>query len=338
MQHPLTARREAPPTGVIETLSAGYAAVNRQLWVLLLPVLLNVFLWLGPHVSYSSLVDPVLTDATDWTRQVALGPRRSFRSPDVAAQLDQTRQILISRTDDVNALSALTWGPIALPIVDSLPGGPNEPAFVNGWGDGLVLLGACLALGLLLGGWFYGGLALASTGHRGGPLAAGRSVPRAVLDVLGLVAVLLGASVLLGLPVLLLLGFTALVSPPIAVLGSMLLVAGALFATVHLFFAVDAIFVSNAGPLRAIQRSVGMVRRHLWPSVALIALTWLILAGMGRVWDVLASNLQSPYGVALGILGNAYVASGLIAAGMIFYTQRGEAQVGSRVVAAGRKN
>ena len=129
MQQPLAARRQAQPTGVIETLSAGYAAVNRQLWVLLLPVLLNVFLWLGPHVSYSSLVDPVLTDATDWTRQVALGPRRSFRSPDVAAQLDQTRQILISRTDDVNALSALTWGPIALPIVDSLPGGPNEPAF-----------------------------------------------------------------------------------------------------------------------------------------------------------------------------------------------------------------
>src|ERR1041384_7064582 len=49
VHHPLTARREAPPTGVIETLSAGYAAVNRQPWVLLLPVLLNLFLWLGPR-------------------------------------------------------------------------------------------------------------------------------------------------------------------------------------------------------------------------------------------------------------------------------------------------
>jgi hypothetical protein len=93
---------------------------------------------------------------------------------------------------------------------------------------------------------------------------------------------------------------------------------------VHLFFAVDAIFVSKAGPLSAIQRSVGVVRRHLRPSVALIVLTWLILAGMARVWDILASNLQSPYGVVLSILGNAYIASGLIAAGMIFYTQRTE--------------
>jgi hypothetical protein len=69
---------------------------------------------------------------------------------------------------------------------------------------------------------------------------------------------------------------------------------------------------------------VVLVRKHLWQSVALIVLTWLILAGMDRVWGYLASDLQSPYGIILGILGNAYVASGLIAAGMVFYTQRSE--------------
>jgi hypothetical protein len=321
----MMARREAPPTGVIETLSAGYSALNRQLWVLLLPIALNVFLWLGPHVSYSPLVDPVVTDATEWTRQVALGPRRAIRNADVLTQFEQSRQYVIAHSDDVNGLSALAWGPLALPNLVSLPGsGSDEVAFVNGWTDGLILLCACVGLGLLLGGWFYGGLALASTRAPGGPLAAGRGVPRAVLDVLGLVAVLIGAALLLGLPVLLLIGFSVLVSPPVAVLGAVLLCVGVLFAVVHLFFAVVAIFVSSAGPLAAIQRSVGLVRRHLWPSVALILLTWLILAGMGRVWEVLASNLQSPFGVVLGILGNAYVASGLIAASMIFYAQRSE--------------
>src|SRR5438270_4936064 len=144
MHHPLTARREASPSGVIETLSAGYTAVNRQPWVLLLPVLLNVFLWLGPHVSYAPLVDPAVTDATLWTRQVALGPRRVVRNPDVLSQLEQTRQQLIARTDDVNGLAALAWGPLALPSVQTLPGsGSDEPAFVTGWADGVVLLGAC---------------------------------------------------------------------------------------------------------------------------------------------------------------------------------------------------
>jgi hypothetical protein len=325
VHHPPTARREAPPTGVIETLSAGYAALNRQLWVLALPVLLNLFLWLGPHVSYSPLVGRIVNTASEWTRQVAFGPRRVVRDPAVIDQLDQSRQWLIAWSDDVNGLTALTWSPIAIPSVAALPAGNDDGlAFVTSWTDGVVLLGACLALGLLAGGWFYGGLAVASTRSRGGPVAAGRGVLKAVLAVLGLVVILSAGAVLLGLPVVLMIGFTAVVSPPVAVLGSLLLVVGLLFATVHLFFAVDAIFISHAGPLLAIQRSVVLVRKHLWHSVALIVLTWLILAGMDRVWGYLASDLQSPYGIILGILGNAYVASGLIAAGMVFYTQRSE--------------
>ncbi len=122
MHHPLTARREAPPTGVIETLSAGYAAVNRQPWVLVLPVLLNLFLWLGPHVSYSPLVGPVVTDATQWTRQIAIGPRRiSVRDPNVVSALNESGQWLIARSDDTNGLDALAWGPLALPSLDGLP-------------------------------------------------------------------------------------------------------------------------------------------------------------------------------------------------------------------------
>jgi hypothetical protein len=343
VQHPLTARRQAPPIGVIETLSAGYTAVNRQLWVLLLPILLDVFLWLGPHVSYSALVGPAVTHATEWTRQVALGPRRAPRSADALTNLDQTRQYLIARADEVNGLTALSWGPVALPTLSALPSSSEDLAFVTGWADGLALLGACIGLSLLLGAWFYGGLAGASArvhppstanqaapgalrasspAWRWGLLEAGRHTPRAIVRVLGLTVVLFGAGLLLGIPVVLLIGFTALVSPPVAALGGMLLGAAVLFASIHLFFAVDAIFVSHAGPLAAIQRSVVLVRQHLRASVGLILLTWLILAGMDRVWDVLASNLQSPFGVALGILGNAYIASGLIAAGMIFYTQR----------------
>jgi hypothetical protein len=310
---------------VIETLSAGYAAVNRQLWVLLLPVLLDVFLWLGPHVSYAPLVDPAVTRATEWARQVTLGPRRGPRAPaapGVANDLESARVWLIERTDEVNGLAALAWGPIALPALANVPNTSDELALVTGWPDGVTLLVACLGLSLLLGGWFYGGLAAASTGAGGGPLVAGRGTPRAVLDVLGLVAVLVATGLLLGVPVVLLIGFTALVAPPVAVLGGLLVLAGVLFAVVHLFFAVDAIFVSRAGPLAAIQRSVGLVRQHPRPSMGLIALSWLILAGMARVWDVLGNAVQSPYGVALGILGNAYIASGIIAAGMIFYTQR----------------
>ncbi|MBV9544431.1 MAG: hypothetical protein JOY61_08630 [Chloroflexi bacterium] len=323
MQTPATARRQAQPTGVIETLSAGYAAVNRQLWVLLLPILVDLLLWLGPHVSLSPLVDPAVSRATEVTRQVAVGPRRGARNLELASTLDQSRLWLIGHADDVNALGLLVAGPVALPNAGIVPAS-GDMTFVTRWPQAAAIVIGGVVGSLLLGAWFYRGLALASTGVGGGPLRAGRATPRLVLRVVALVAALLGTALLLGLPVLLLVGFTALVSPPIAILGIVLFASGVAFAALHLFFSVNAIFVSNVGPLAAIQRSVAVVRRHLWASVALIVLTWLILLGMGRVWDALASMLQPPYGVALGIFGNAYIASGLIAAGMIFYLERGE--------------
>jgi hypothetical protein len=329
VQHPLAARRQAKPTGVIETLSAGYGAINRHLWVLLLPILVDVFLSFGPHVSYSPLVDPTVTRASEWARQVAIGPRRGPRNAntnsDVVGTVEDARQFLIARTGEINILSLVARGPIALPSLGGVASANTDLSFVNDWGAGLTLLGGCLIASLVLGGGCYRGLAAASSGRGGGLLAEGRRTARDVVRVLGLIGTLLGIGLLLGVPVLLLVAFTAFVAPVVALMGALLVVAGLLLVTVHLFFAVDAIFVSNVGPLGAIQRSVGVVRQHLWPSVALIALTWVILAGMAQVWAVLASNLQSPYGIALSILGNAYIASGLIAAGMIFYTERADA-------------
>jgi hypothetical protein len=321
VQHPLAARRQAKPTGVIETLSAGYAAVNRHLWVLLLPILVDVILWVGPHVSYSPLVDPTVTRASEWARQVTAGQRRGPSTPPLAGFIEDVPQWLIARTGEVNGLSLVARGPIPLPTLTALPGARGELWFVSDWRSGVALLSGCLVASLVLGGWFYRSLAAASAGAS----ASGRYTPRDIWRVLGLIGALTGAGVLLGLPMLLLIGFVAVIAWDLAGLGILLMLSGVAFALLHLFFVIDAIVISNVGPLHAIQHSVGVVRRHLVPSAALVLLTVLIVLGMGRVWEIVASSLQSPYGIGLSILGNAYIVSGLIAAGMIFYTERAEA-------------
>jgi hypothetical protein len=343
MQHPLSARQA--PRGVIDTLSDGYAALNRQLWVLLIPILVDLLLWQGPHVSYSPLVDPTVTRATEWVRQAAVAPapvtaRRGAgrfapaptrTSTDLTERLEAFRAWTMTRTIDTNALSLLARGPLVVPSLAAplgaagVIGSVGAFEFVTGWPEGVLLILMLLTSSLLLGGVFYSGLAATAGGAQPrSPLDASRRAPRVAVRVIGLVATLLGVGVLLGLPVVLLVGFTALVAPELAVLGGLLVLAALLFAEVHLFFAVAAICVSNVGPLAAVQRSVGIVRRHLWPTIGLILLSWLIMTGLSRVWELVASSLAAPFGVGLAILGNAYIASGLIAAGMIFYTERVE--------------
>jgi hypothetical protein len=292
--------------------------------VLALPILVDLLLWVGPHVSYSPLVDPQVTRATEWVQQANTGPRRVPRNAEVATSVEEVRQWLIARTGETNVLSLVARGPIALPSIADVPSSRRDVAFVSDWGSGLGLLFGLLVSGLLLGGCFYGGLAAASSGQPTNPLRIGRRAPLQVVRVLGLLAAVIGISLLLGLPVFLVIGFAAAIAPAIATLGLVLVGFAMLFGAIHLSFALSAIFVSDVGPLGAIQRSVSVVRRNLWSSIFLLFLSWLILAGMGRVWEVVASNVQQPYGIVLSILGHAYIASGLIAASMIFYTERVE--------------
>jgi len=340
---PFPARRQAKPNGVVETLSAGYAAINHQLWILLIPIALDVFLWLGPHVSYSPLVDPALARGSAWVRQIGAVSRRAPSSPELNANgngnangsvsVDDVRQSLMSLATDTNVLSLLARGPLTLPSVAVLLGGIGALSFVTGWREGVALLVGSLLGGLLIGGFFYAAIAQQVRGAGTNPVAAGLSVPRSLVRVLGLLFVLLGFGLLLGLPVLVVVGVMALVAPVLAAFGVALAIVALLLVDMYLYFALNAIFVSRVGPLAAVQRSVAVVRKHLWPTVALALLSWVILAGMDRVWELLAANVQAPFGVALGMLGNAYIASGLIAASMIFYHERANPGVGSLLAA-----
>ena len=128
---------------MIETLTAGYGAINRHLWVLLLPILVDVFLWIGPHVSYSPLIDPTVARATELARQVAGGPRRAPTNPELVTSLDQIRQSLLPRSDEVNALSLIAFAPIAPPSLGTVPSMRSDLSFVSDWRLGTGLLIAC---------------------------------------------------------------------------------------------------------------------------------------------------------------------------------------------------
>ena len=101
-----------------------------------------------------------------------------------------------------------------------------------------------------------------------------------------------------------------------------------LTAQLYLFFAPEAIFISRVGPIQAIRRSVAVVHAGVWSALTLAILVTVILIGMGQLWISLAG--QASWGLALGIVGNAYIASGLVAASMLFYRERMEILLAQR--------
>lgn len=312
MNQPVSGRAEdARPPGVIDALTAGYAIVNKRLWVVLVPVLLDVFLWLGPQVSLAPVIDRAaagLAAPSEWGGESSLAA-------------EQVRRNLLDTFDSFNAL-ALLAGPslLSVPSLAVIVGGRGTLHFIDDPSTALLLLLGSTVGGTIIGSFYRSTIAQQV---RDRALLPGRLLVDAVaawLRVLLLMLCFVGFSLLFGLPLALVLGSAAAVSRDLLGMGVFLVSIASMAVFIYLAFALDAVFVSRAGPLTAIRNSVAVVRAYFWPTVMLMGLMLLILLGMGRVWELLA--LAAPWGILAGIVGNAYIASGLVAASMAFYQDR----------------
>ena len=308
---------------MIDTLSAGYGVINSRPWIVLIPVLLDLFFWFGPRISISPLIGQVLS-------QPAI-PRDL--GPNGGQSFESVRQTILSAADDLNMLALLSPGWISVPSIMPLLGGGRGPfTFVNSWAAALgVAVGALLG-GSLLGCFYRSIIAQHVRDDALTPSQLPGQAFRAWLRLIGLILLLVGVGIVVGVPVLFLVAGATLLARELGSFGMALLLTIVLWLQLYLFFAPDAIFVSRVGPFQAIRRSVAVVRANFWAAVRIVVLITIILLGMGQVWAALAA--RAPWGPALGILGNAYIASGLVAASMLFYRERVEALPSPRPVAA----
>ena len=313
MKQPVLARDGARHRGVIDTLSAGYALIHRQPWLMLVPILLDVFLWRGPKVSLAALVAAAL-DA----------PGLDERSRQM---LDQSRPELLQLAGDFNLLLLLAPAqlgprlgvPSALALVGGGGLGGERP--LQGWGDVAMVAVLALLVGLGLSGLFRAGLAL-QLGQDG--IRPGELLRQGLLGAWRLV-LLVALTLLLACLAAIPLALGRLVVGDAALVLATLVV---LWAMVYCFFAPEIIFVGRVGPWRALRESVTLVHGSFWPALGLIVLTTVILLGMAQVWLVLQG--RGAGGMVLAILGNAYVASGLVGASMVFYRERRLQSVAAR--------
>jgi len=297
--------------GVIDTLSLGFSAITQQLWVLVIPVAIDLYLWLGPRLSplplikRASLYLPPAEPTIQW--QELLGGFNLF------SLLDSAILGVPSLMAGVAAASPL--GQMVIEIDSGLP--------FLGWF--LVLF----PLGLLLGCLYLG---LIAQNVRQKPY---HSLLHRLwgywLRVILLLLIFIGGAIVLGFPLATGLALVSFLNESLTAILSTLLLALLVWIWFYLFFAIDAIVISDAGPLSAIWNSINVVRRNFWSSLGLFILINVIGLGLSFVWRALGAN---PWGLALGIVGNAYVGSGLAAASLIFYRDRYtiwlEERVGSR--------
>jgi hypothetical protein len=314
-------------TSLIDTISEGYAAINRRPWLVLLPLLLNLYIWFGTQLSF----EPLLADLSTVAR---LGAATAEQSAATAEQIRRIGAIDMRQAIAwLNFVPTLTMYAISSTDADGTPAGLSfvreVPPTLAPERDTIKVYdlgGAMLAFVLLnilvlpLSAIFLTQLAAAVRGDRAGLPASAQRAWRAMLALLGKVGVLVGVGLALGLPFAFLSIMLMFFSPPLGWFMIGVITILLFWISIYLGFANEAIVVSGVGPLRALHTSFNIVRRNFWGTLGFLAISWLISAGSGVLWLNLAEG--STVGLIVAIVGSAYLGSGLLAARMAFYRDR----------------
>ena len=314
------------PLGVIGCLAAGFEMVGRNLYLAVLPVLLDLLLWLGPHLS----IVPLLRQfAALLTAQPA---------PDQAAasQVAQAVQLLEQFGEQFNLFSLLSLLPL-LDVPSLLT--RHAPGMVSPLGESHVLaVTSVLALmawvivlvsaGLVLGTLYLGSLAhrfRTTHSHTSTPphshipaLPHSSGVGKLIWVFMFAAGLLMIGMVLIPLW-LLLAGTAATIVPLLGFLAWMLGVGIASYVALHLLFVVHGILLGERGLLPAIWESIVLIHTQFSSVVGLVVLVMMIYAGLGFVWSLPSGE---SWLLLVGILGNACIATGLVTATFVFYQER----------------
>ena len=313
--------------GIIQILSLGFESVVRALWVLAIPIVLDLFFWLGPRLSLRTMFDALV---------VAMA-RASLQSPELQQSFAGTRDVITALGRSLNLFALLATDFLGLRVlpVPSLKGFElTLPAVATGTAVNLtdprvvpvdnivvalLLTMFLLALGLLIGALYL--TLIADRVRLGG--APARPLPLRVilvwLRLIFFVALVAAIYLIAGLPFSIVLLIVGTINTG---LGVVVLAAGWLFSfwlLLYLWFAAYAMIIDGVGILRAIWYSANVVQRNLLSTFALILLSNLIAAGMFVLWQTFEGSW---YGDLLAIAGNAFIGSGLVAAAFVFYQDR----------------
>ncbi len=304
--------------GIIDTLTAGFDLVRRRLWLIMLPLALDVALWLAPKLSVYEVLRGL------WHTLLANALDAGTAAPGLLQNAQEVLPDLASLARDLDLVLLLPLGSLgvpALPLAEttSFFGLTKRVVELQG---GLPLV--ALAVGLVLVGLLCGALYMALIAHlvRDGEVDWPhllRQVPRYWLRLVGAGLALAGAILTFALPASMVIGLFGLISPTIASLLMAVLSFLVFWVMIYMIFVPEAIILSEDGVVKAMWRSALVVRASFWPAMGLFLLSYVISAGLAFVWDLLATTAA---GALVAMVASAFVGSGLTAALFVFYRER----------------
>ncbi len=303
-----------PPPGVIGSLRSGFDAVASHVWLILVPLALDIVLWLGPHLSVDVLLRP-------FVGYMFLQARRGV----AASEMDQfleAQTIFLDGLQSFNLLS-LVSKLRTFPIGISSLLAQTMPAAGTPLGGQSIVQVTSIPLLIIIAfvltaiGWVSGGLYFRwVSGTTLGQEETGISLLRAVIQTLILSVCWFIGLMLVLLPMTFVLTVLALINPILANGAIFVILLLGFWLVVPLFFMPHGIFARRQNAFISALTSLRMAR-FTFPTSGMFVVSVLILSqGMNYLWSVPPNN---SWMTLVGIAGHAFITTAVLAASFVYY-------------------
>jgi len=294
-------------TGLIATLSTGFDLTTHHIWIVLLPLVLDVFYWIGPRLSIEKLIEESAAVLKEQPAFVDLA--------------DQMLQI----GSQFNLFTSLSLPIIGIP---ALMGGivpeqtPLDPAIVQiedsfSW---LVLFLGLSLIGLVLTTIYFILISYVVQEQKidapSNPAIYSKRLVVSYIRLIGLGIVFVICLLVVWIPLISVAFLAGLVSN---ILFSLFLMLGLVFSILivtYLSLSIPAIVFANRTVIKAIRESISLVHNNLSSIIGLLLTVVLIGTVTNLLWH-LADN--GSWITLVSLAGNAFISTALVMAIFIYY-------------------
>ncbi|MFZ6026921.1 MAG: hypothetical protein ACOYYS_04330 [Chloroflexota bacterium] len=293
------------------SLLTGFDRISRHAWLALFPIALDLWLWLGLHIPVTTMIRSLNEQLTDVAGlDVAQGGELIEASQEIWQMLAERFNLMIALRAYPVGIPSLMAGRLA---VESPVGTPFTWEVYSIPGALLVWV-ALSILGLILGTLYYHLVAQATLADATNLRAALAAWPRNALRVLGVALALVLLYLLVTLP-----ASCLMVVASLGGLGqcvTFLYVVFLAWLLFPFFLSGHGIFVYGDGTSVSVARGARVARLLAVPTSLLVLTILASTQLLDVLWNVTA---ESSWLTLLGIVGHAFVTTGLLAGTFIYY-------------------
>ncbi len=296
---------------IIQALFSGFETIANNIHLILLPILLDLFLWFGPNWRVDAFFKPLID---------GLSQLQSLEGPEYAGMLETYQNIWQEAVSRLNLAVSLRTLPVGLPSLMA-----SKPAFLNPVGRPLVfnleskteVFGfwmIFILIGFLLGSIYY--QKISDSVHKSPTEKPTLSFIQTFIQVLLMPVILLIILLILSIPVMFLITLISLISPGMGQFMSVIASVIVLWILMPLIFTPHGIFLFKQNLIAAMMTSISVVRVSLTQTAFFLLTSLVLVKGLDYLW-------QRPpvdhWLLMVGVLGHAFIVSGVIASSFHYY-------------------